>query len=263
MQIDIGWTSMTLFPAAAYSMCAASPLCVLGFAFERQRGVHAIGSDRRIDFDAWPGDMALTAPHVDLFSESPAGGEYLALHVSDTAFADAPYPSLAPPRVVFHGDRQVVVLASRLRRLMLADQSDRHGIEEHAALLVARGQERLHLPAVRGRYEPDRRVHGHVLDYIEAALAEPLALADLAQVAAMPPLRFLRSFASATGMTPHAYITERRLQRARLLLRATDDPVAAIAADCGFAHQSHLGALLKQRVGLSPLAYRVRSRATR
>jgi transcriptional regulator GlxA family with amidase domain len=95
------------------------------------------------------------------------------------------------------------------------------------------------------------------LEYIDDTLDGQLGLEELARVAGMPLLRFLRSFASAVGSTPHAYITERRLQRARRLLRSTDEPIAAIAADCGFTHQSHLGAVLKQRLGLSPRQYRV------
>jgi AraC family transcriptional regulator len=252
-QIDIGWANIVLFPAAPYSMCDASPVCVVGVAFERQRGVHAIGSDRRVDFDAWPGEVALAAPQVNIFSESMAGGEYLAVHVAPGMLHRRPDASMGPPRVVFPGDRRAIALAWRLRLLMLAAQPDTLRIEEQAALFMARiAQPR----TTHGRYHPDRRVHARVLDYIEAALDGPLTLADLAHLAEMPLLRFLRSFASATGTTPHAYMTERRLQRARHLLCTTDDPVAAIALDCGFSHQSHLGTALRQRMGLRPLQYR-------
>lgn len=84
-KIDFGWATVELFPSAAYSIRDESCLSVLGLAFERQRGVHAIGSDRRQDFDAWPGDLAYTSPNVNIFSESPNGGEYLAVHVARSA----------------------------------------------------------------------------------------------------------------------------------------------------------------------------------
>lgn len=263
MKMDFGWANVELFPSGPYSICDEARSCVLGLAFERQRGVHAIGSDGRQDFDAWPGDLAYTSPNVNIFSESMNGGEYLALHVARTVsdqMLDAP---LAAPRVIFHGDRRAVWLGWRLRLLMLASQPDSQLIEEQLALLLECGLSHLKLPqGSPGRYDLDRKIHSRVLEYIDDAIDGPLGLDELARLAGMPLLRFLRSFANAVGTTPHAYITERRLQRARSLLCSTDEPVAAIAADCGFAHQSHLGAVLKTRLGLSPHQYRtLRGRA--
>src|SRR5260370_19184558 len=130
--------------------------------------------------------------------------------------------------------------------------------EVHAAMLLEQGLSRLKLPhRAPGRYDLERKAHSRVLEYIDDTIDGRLGLDELARVAGMPLLRFLRSFASAVGSTPHAYITERRLQQARRLLRSTDEPVSPIAADCGFTHQSHLGAVLKERLGLSPPQYRI------
>lgn len=257
MRIDFGWASVALLPSAPYSVCDASRCCVLGLAFERQQGVHAIDMDRRQDFDAWPGDLAFTLPDVEVFSESCTGGEYLTLHVTPDLpdlHVDAP---LAGPHTVFHGDRQAVRLGWILRRLLHAVQPHPEQIEEHAAMLLGLGLSRFTLP-LRGAscYEADRKAHAQVLDYIDSMLEGPLSLAELAGVAEMPMLRFLRSFSNAMGSTPHAYITERRLQRARRFLRASNVPLADVAFACGFAHQSHLGAVIKERLGLSPRQYR-------
>jgi AraC family transcriptional regulator len=257
MNVDLGWARVSLLPSAPYSIRENSRLCVVGLAFERQRGVHAIGGDRRQDFDAWPGELALTSPNVEIFSESEMGGEYLTLHVARAASdpGDVPFGAL---RAVFRGDRRAVQLGWRLRRLILDSQRRSALIEEHAAMLLEHGLSRLKPPhRGPGCYDLERKAHLRVLEYIDDTLDGQLGLDELARVAGMPLLRFLRSFASAVGSTPHAYITERRLQRARRLLRSTDEPIAAIAADCGFTHQSHLGAVLKQRLGLSPRQYRV------
>lgn len=74
-----GALDLQLLPRVAYS--ARDPLQwqSLGLSLERQQGVHAIGSDRREDFDSWPGTLALTPAGVEVFSESPQGGEYLLL----------------------------------------------------------------------------------------------------------------------------------------------------------------------------------------
>jgi AraC family transcriptional regulator len=258
MNVDLGWAHVSLLPSAPYSIREKSHLCVVGLAFERQRGVHAVGGDRRQDFDAWPGELALTSPNVEIFSESDKGGEYLTLHVARAASDPNCEVPLGVPRAVFRGDRRAVQLGWHLRRLILDSQPQSRLIEEHAAMLLEHGLSRLNLPhRAPGRYDLERKAHSRVLDYIDGTIDGQLGLDELARVAGMPLLHFLRSFASAVGSTPHAYITERRLQRARRLLRSTNEPVAAIAADCGFTHQSHLGAVLKARLGLSPRQYRV------
>jgi AraC family transcriptional regulator len=257
MKLDFGWANVELFVSAPYSAREQSPLCVLGLAFERQRGVHAIGGERRRDFDAWPGDLAYASPDVEIFSESAHGGEYLALHVARAAGLPPATP-LDGPRVVLHGDRLAMRLGAQLRRLLLAPRADALLVEQHAALLLEHGVARLQMPRrPPGAYAPDRTRHARVLDYIDAGLDGPLGLDELARVAQMPLLRFLRSFSGAVGATPHAYVTERRLQRARAQLRSSGASVAAIAADCGFAHQSHLGAVFKERLGMSPLQFRM------
>lgn len=250
---DFGWGWVSLLPSAPYSIRDTSRLCVLGLAFERQRGVHALGGHRRQDFDAWPGELAVTSPDVEMFSESGTGGEYLTLHIQGIAAGLESEIPLTVPRTVFRGNRLAVRWGGQLRRAMLASHPQPQRIEEQAMTLLDHGLSLLKLPPrPRGRYDHDRQAHSRVLAYIDAAIDGPLSLAEIAQVAGMPVLRFLRSFSSALGSTPHAYITERRMQRARMLLSTTDRPIADIAADCGFAHQSHLGAVLKERVGLSP-----------
>jgi AraC-like DNA-binding protein len=260
VKLDLGWARVALLPSAPYSIRDASCSCVLGLAFERQRGVHALGGDRRQDFDAWPGELAFTAPNAEMFSESRNGGEYLTLHVQRVAPGLEPDIPLTVPRAVFRGDRRAVQLGKQLRCSMLASHPQPRLIEELAMKLLDHGLSLIALPGRRpGGYDHDRQAHSRVLAYIDDAIDGPLSLDEIARVAGMPVLRFLRSFSIAVGSTPHAYITERRMQRARALLGATDHPIADIAASCGFAHQSHLGAVLKDRLGLSPRQYRARA----
>lgn len=261
MKIDFGWAHVELFPSAPYSICGASPAYILGLALERQRGVHAIASDRRGDFDAWPGDFACTAPEVEIYSESAGGGEYLAMHIARDTPGALPQDLMAAPRMVLRGSRQAVQLGWRLRLLMNAPVPDHQLVEEQLAQFLECGLSHLNRkPSRTGRYDADRMAHGRVLEYIDAGLDRPIGLQELADLAQMPLLRFLRSFTQAVGATPHAYLTERRVQRARALLASTDATVAAIAADCGFAHQSRLGAVFKARLGVTPQQYRSRQR---
>lgn len=256
VELDVGWARIALLPSAPYSADGASSACVIGVALERQQGVHAVGGEARGDFDAWPGEFALAAPGVPVFSESAHGGEYLMVE-ADAAVAPA---VTGAPRRLFRGQKQAVVLARSLRRLLLSQQPDVQHAAQQAAALLAHGAMLLDGAGGPGHsaYDADRAAHARVLDAIEDGLASPLPLDMLAALAGMPLLRFLRSFTHTAGMTPHAWITERRLQRARGMLRGTNAPLAEIAAACGFAHQSHLGTLLKREVAHSPAEYRHR-----
>ena len=67
---------------------------------------------------------------------------------------------------------------------------------------------------------------------------------------------FTRRFSRASGMPPHAFRLAARLDEARRLLRA-GAPVADVAAELGFADQSHLGRNFKRAFGISPGRYRL------
>jgi AraC family transcriptional regulator len=95
-----------------------------------------------------------------------------------------------------------------------------------------------------------------VLDHIEAHLGEPLGLADLAAVAGLSPWHFSRCFAQAMGVGPHRYVTRRRIARAQEMMRATREPIAAIAQALGFADQSHFTSAFRRETGATPARFR-------
>ena len=72
-----------------------------------------------------------------------------------------------------------------------------------------------------------------VQDYIEAHLDDRLTLADLAGVACLSPYHFSRSFKLAVGVGPQRYVIQRRLDRAKTLLRRSHKPLALIAQEAG------------------------------
>ncbi|KQT54791.1 hypothetical protein ASG43_04325 [Aureimonas sp. Leaf454] len=76
----------------------------------------------------------------------------------------------------------------------------------------------------------------------------------LASIAGMGPFRLIRAFSAETGMTPHAYAMQRRLQAARRLLRQGLSPAQA-SAEAGFADQSHLTRLFARSYGMTPATY--------
>lgn len=95
-----------------------------------------------------------------------------------------------------------------------------------------------------------------VIDYIGDNLGNDLTLVEIARTAHMSPYHFSRLFKRSTGLTPHRYVIERRVQRASELLSGSTLPISEIALLCGFANQSHLNRHFKRLLGLSPRALR-------
>nr|MBA2288610.1 helix-turn-helix transcriptional regulator [Ktedonobacteraceae bacterium] len=95
-----------------------------------------------------------------------------------------------------------------------------------------------------------------VITYIEDHLAEDLTLADLASVVSLSPYHFAHLFKGSTGLAPHQYVIQCRVERAKLLLSTTDWPLTYIAHMAGFANESHMARHFKRLTGLTPRRYR-------
>lgn len=91
--------------------------------------------------------------------------------------------------------------------------------------------------------------------FIDDHFAANFTLEKLAAECGLSRFHLLRIFKDATGLTPVAYRTQRRIEEARALLRARR-PIADIALEVGFADQSHLTRHFQRLVGASPARYR-------
>jgi AraC-like DNA-binding protein len=90
---------------------------------------------------------------------------------------------------------------------------------------------------------------------IEAHHDEDLSLADLACVAGLPRHHLIRAFRRETGLTPHAWLVDVQVRRARERLRAGESP-SEVAAATGFCDQAHLTRAFKARLGVTPGVFR-------
>jgi AraC family transcriptional regulator len=91
-----------------------------------------------------------------------------------------------------------------------------------------------------------------VVEYIEAHLAEDLALAELASVAGFSLSHFKSLFRQATGLPVHRFVLERRVERARMRLLEGGRTLTDIALEAGFAHPSHMARCTRRVLGVTP-----------
>lgn len=99
-----------------------------------------------------------------------------------------------------------------------------------------------------------------VLSFVDAHLAEPIAVTDLATVACVSESKFTRAFRDATGSSPAAYVRTRRLRLATRLLRQTGLSIHEVAAASGFYDQAHFCRVFKAVERVTPVEYRRRRR---
>lgn len=91
-----------------------------------------------------------------------------------------------------------------------------------------------------------------VVDYIENRLDEDLSLPVLAGVAHSSVSHFKTLFKRSLGLPVHAYVVQRRVERARALLRQGQLPASQVALAAGFSHQSHMARAMRRVLGVSP-----------
>ena len=107
--------------------------------------------------------------------------------------------------------------------------------------IMAAGRQTLSKPQVR-----------RLVEFVEENLDADLSLDQLAEVAGMSVPHLTTLFRRTMGLSVHAYVMERRVEKARALLLRRDLSIAEIALETGFAHQSHLARWMRRLLGVTP-----------
>lgn len=95
-----------------------------------------------------------------------------------------------------------------------------------------------------------------ILDYIDAYLDTNLSLEVMANLVGISRCYFADQFKQSMGISPHRYVNQQRVEKAKQLLRQRQLPIAQLAIECGFASQSHLNKVFRKLTGVTPKAYR-------
>jgi AraC family transcriptional regulator len=102
----------------------------------------------------------------------------------------------------------------------------------------------------RPRLSPAQR--SRVIDYIHLHIGSDFSLVDLADVVNLSPRHFSRLFRNTVGNSPHRYVADLRVKMAREMLSLRQESIAEVAANLGFADQSHFTAVFRKSTGISP-----------
>jgi AraC-like DNA-binding protein len=95
-----------------------------------------------------------------------------------------------------------------------------------------------------------------VRDFIEENLFHPIYLSELSEIAGLSRMHFAAQFRAATGQTPHAYLLQRKIERAQTLLSDQTLSVADVASIVGFKNKAHFASAFKKIVGEPPSRWR-------
>jgi len=211
-----------------------------------------------------PGDIWLV-PAGKRYASQASGQviTYAELRVSPTADVDVGMDRRAPieglmPRLG-HRDEFLHYSVARLGRLSQQDDDLSTMMAERLQLLLRQHlYDGYRLPAVpmTAPISLSGQSARQLSDYIENALGQRIALAELAALVNMSVHQLLIAFRRTFGTTPAQYILAQRLRRARWHLLNRNDDITDIALACGFASHSHLSAAFKRDTGITPRQFR-------
>ena len=168
---------------------------------------------------------------------------------------DEPLCEVSDPPLssVWPNHRQVGYEAARLLDVLM-----RGGAGPHAPILLPpRG---VHARASTNSLAVDDRNVAHSLRFIREHACEPIDVVDVVKTVPISRSVLQRLFRDLLGRSIHDEIIRVRLSRARELLQETDLPLIEIAERAGFRHQEYMGAVFRQRLGITPGALRIHKR---
>lgn len=94
------------------------------------------------------------------------------------------------------------------------------------------------------------------MEQIDAHLGDDIALSELAKTVSLSQSHYSALFRSATGVSPHAWILRRRIERSCDLLADTEEAITDVALGLGFSSSQHFATVFRSEMGMTPSAWR-------
>ena len=222
-------------------------------AFGAQRSWSGVGS-----VSASPGDVIMSNPG-EMHDGAPLDGKargWRMLYLDPALMASEAEQELVGPVEIVRPVARDPLLARRFAGLfarLTAVQPDRLAVEENLlrslmCLLRRHGMAR----PLSTRRSP---CVAKAIQLLDSSPDAQVSLAELAVLSGVSRFQFLRCFSREVGITPHAYLVQRRVCLARRLLAEGLTPAQA-ALQAGFADQSHMTRAFVRQIGITPSRYR-------
>ncbi len=162
-------------------------------------------------------------------------------------------PDFHPLSVALSTDPALYGGLERLCRTLFDPQAET--LQKHSACVLFFSDLQRHLsPTLRPLHQTNGKLR-RAAAFIDENCTRALTLDDICAVAALSPFYLIRAFKKNYGMTPHAYLVNRRIQYGRSQLRQ-GRAIADVALEAGFADQAHFQRSFKQIVAATPRQYR-------
>jgi AraC family transcriptional regulator len=257
---------LQVVPTCGFDAWGRNSVVKIDICLERAVVARACNSDRVVEIEVRPGAYSIFPMDTEFYARGRSGAPWLAVAATrgalENAFHRPAHALLAGMQGVAYGTDDLLRRLAEVAVAATAGDAASSVTAEYLALACFARLVELRSPGVLAREHDmgcDRR-HRRVLDYIEAHFTEDLSIARLADIAALSPYHFVRSFRAVTGVTPYAFVMRRRVRQVQYLLVATTRSVSDIALVCGFASASHMSATFRRLVGVTPRHYIARMR---
>ena len=236
---------------------------VLMFNISPVQGLRQTREGRSFISDVLHGEMTLMPRGVPSQWSWNSTCDRLDVIVSPGVFGDGRSLDVVD-RYVFRDSEMEAICRRLYRKLSLNTAPERLYVESQLMKLAVLLLRRHSTVSQAARILPSsgltRNQARRVLDYIESNLSRELTLSELAGIAELSLHHFARMFKKTIGVAPYRYVLERRVERAKLMLRSARTSLVDISLSVGFYSQSHFTSTFGRMVGATPTEFQGSSR---
>jgi AraC family transcriptional regulator len=218
-----------------------------------------------------PGDLIISPAYSQEWLRRPEQADFLLLYLEPTLLSEIMETSSSARSFEVVG-QEGVIQDPLILQIGFALRAEIDAATAHFSLVYAESLAHALATHLLRRFSPgkqeDRPVPGQlspvrirpVIEFIRTQLHQPLTLHELASIAGVSPHHFATVFKQTTGVSPHQYILQIRIEHAKILLLKDELPLSEIASHLGFVDQSHFTRAFKHQVGMTPRAFLLQHR---